>query len=245
MTTDLLDPEEIRLHRYFFEELGWSMNKPSSRRSFEFLLDARRFAGSGAVLDAGAGRKRFAPFFNKAKYYSLEHPNGINQKGMSGIQYDFICELDDQSFPVQSEYFNLVYCHSVLEHIFDTRQFLFNIKRVLKRGGCLYINVPFVYYEHEIPYDYFRFTRFGLQRHIRDSGMEVVSIEPSSNAFEGASSFLLMALKHDLKMRGMSPEGSQDYSIIEKTLSRFNRQFSDTVYDSLIPLGFLAIAQKI
>jgi SAM-dependent methyltransferase len=242
--TKLLDHEEIGLHRYFFDSLGWSMNKLSSRRSFEFLLDARRFVGTGVVLDAGAGRKRFAPFFDRARYESLEHPNGINRKGMGGIQYDYVCELDHQSFPVESGRFDLVYCHSVLEHIFDIKQFLVNVKRVLKSGGRIYINVPFVYYEHEVPHDYCRYTRFGLHRHIIDSGMEVLSIEPSSNAFEGASSFLLMSLKHDLKMRGMSHDANQDYSMLEKIIDGFNDRFLDAVYDNFIPLGFLVVARK-
>ena len=48
--------------------------------------------------------------------------------------------------------------------------------RVLKPGGTLWLSAPLFYAEHERPYDFFRYTRYGLRRLLEDAGFEVVEI---------------------------------------------------------------------
>ena len=70
--------------------------------------------------------------------------------------------------------------------------------RVLKPGGKIFINVPFKYPEHEIPFDYQRPTRFGLERWFEDAGFNEYCIEPSSSSIESACAFINGSLKDDL-----------------------------------------------
>ena len=58
-------------------------------------------------------------------------------------------------------------CNQVLEHVFNPQEFLGEIRCVLKPGGRLLLTVPFVWDEHEQPYDCARYTSFGL-RHLFD-----------------------------------------------------------------------------
>lgn len=162
---------------------------------------------------------------------------------MEKYKYDYICELDEENTPVEKN-FKLLYCHSVLEHIFDVKQFLSNMFKILESGGRLYINVPFVYYDHEIPNDYCRYTRYALRRFITQAGFDIVSLTPNSNAFEGAGSFLVMAVKHELEQRGESHRNYDPLKQLEKIINELNLKFSDHLYDSLISLGFLVIATK-
>lgn len=55
--------------------------------------------------------------------------------------------------------FDLVLCNDVLEHIFDWRTAINNIKKVCKIGGIIIITVPGIDFpRHEDPGDFWRFT---------------------------------------------------------------------------------------
>ena len=66
---------------------------------------------------------------------------------------------------------------SVIEHLYRPERMLAEAYRILKPGGWLYMQVPFQWAVHEAPYDYVRFTRYGLERCLTDAGFESVSIE--------------------------------------------------------------------
>lgn len=49
-------------------------------------------------------------------------------------------DLLDASFP--NDFFNIIYLDSVLEHVTNPLEYLIEIKRILKKGGLVYIGVP-------------------------------------------------------------------------------------------------------
>ena len=63
----------------------------------------------------------------------------------------------------------------MLEHVFDPDDFLKEINRVMKPGGKLLITVPFVWDEHEQPYDYARYSSFGLEYLLKKIGFEIIN----------------------------------------------------------------------
>ena len=79
-----------------------------------------------------------------------------------------------QAFPFDSESFDSLVCNQVLEHVFTPTEFVRELNRVLKPGGHLLLTVPFVWDEHEQPYDYARYSSFGLLALITSAGFEVV-----------------------------------------------------------------------
>jgi hypothetical protein len=46
-----------------------------------------------------------------------------------------------------------------------------------KPGGTLLLNVPFLYWLHEEPYDYYRYTKYALQRFAEVSGFGIILIK--------------------------------------------------------------------
>ena len=73
---------------------------------------------------------------------------------------------------MSNDYFDLVICTQVLEHVDNLEVTLGEIRRVLKSDGEAVIMVPFIYNAHGLPNDYRRYTMQGAIRLM--SGFNVV-----------------------------------------------------------------------
>ena len=55
---------------------------------------------------------------------------------------------------------------------------------ILRDDGVLIINTPFAYWEHEVPFDYFRYTEFFYQKVAEELGFKVEVIQKIGNGFD-------------------------------------------------------------
>jgi SAM-dependent methyltransferase len=79
--------------------------------------------------------------------------------------------------PLESARYDTVILSDVLEHIRAPEGLLREVTRVLAPQGKLLLNVPFMYWLHEQPHDYFRYTEHALRWLVQQCGLEVVSLE--------------------------------------------------------------------
>lgn len=70
--------------------------------------------------------------------------------------------MDVTALTFEDSTFDAVYMMEVLEHVNEPVAALAEIERVLKPGGRFVMSTPFVFGIHEAPYDFWRFTRHGL-----------------------------------------------------------------------------------
>lgn len=124
------------------------------------------------VLDAGSGQAPYRDLFTHARYESADF---LAVKGKKYTQQDYICDLAE--IPVEDARFDHVVLTQVLEHVPDPAKVLAELHRVLKPGGALWLTAPLFYAEHEKPYDFFRYTRFGLRHLLEGAGFAVEEIE--------------------------------------------------------------------
>jgi len=68
---------------------------------------------------------------------------------------------DAHNIPLQDESVNGVWIQAVLEHVLDPWRVVSEINRVLKIGGIVYAETPFMQQVHEEAYDFTRFTHSG------------------------------------------------------------------------------------
>lgn len=94
------------------------------------------------ILDIGCGSGEFLSLLSTKHKYGVD----INQKSvkrarMSGINARVV-DIESERLPYQNNYFDLVLCMEVFEHLFDLSLLISEIKRVLKKGGHVYATVP-------------------------------------------------------------------------------------------------------
>lgn len=75
---------------------------------------------------------------------------------------------DAQSLAIKSSSMDLALSIAVLEHLKEPYQAIQELKRILKEGGEVYIEIPFLQPFHASPHDYYRTTLPGLKHWCRN-----------------------------------------------------------------------------
>jgi len=134
----------------------------------------------GKLLDVGCGSKPYEQLFNVDKYVGIDIEVSGHNHGNSKVDYFY----DGKTIPFSDEEFNWVFSSEVFEHVFNLSGLLVEINRVLATDGKLAFTCPFVWDEHEQPYDYARYTSFAVHDLMEKHGFEVESLFKSTSYFE-------------------------------------------------------------
>jgi SAM-dependent methyltransferase len=124
---------------------------------------------SGKLLDVGCGSKPYQSLFRVDAYIGLDIDSEVSRR--VGIADHF---YSGDKFPFIDSSFDSILCNQVLEHVFNPNEFVSEIVRVLKPGGVLLLTVPFVWDEHEQPYDYARYSSFGLRALLEKQDFHII-----------------------------------------------------------------------
>jgi SAM-dependent methyltransferase len=161
---------------------GWRVNRDYVRSGSWFFcqrvlgayVEAITANARGRLLDAGCG---------DVPYYGLyrdrvDEVTCIDWPGSShgALHVDVPVDLNG-ALPFADARFDTVLLTDVLEHIARPAALLGEIARVLAPGGRLVATVPFLYWVHEAPHDYFRYTQHGLRSLAATAGLAVVSLD--------------------------------------------------------------------
>ena len=125
---------------------------------------------SGKTLDVGCGTKPYEKYFKSSEYIGLEIETTVHREVSKA---DFF--YDGTKFPFNNNEFDSIVTNQVFEHVFNPDSFLNEINRVLKKNGILLLTVPFVWDEHEQPYDFARYSSFGIKSVLEKNGFEIIA----------------------------------------------------------------------
>lgn len=131
---------------------------------------------SGRMIDIGCGTKPYEGLLRPhvSEHVGVDREQPFNTKArvdLVGTAYEI---------PVPDASFDCALSTAALEHLAEPEQALAECKRVLKAGGTAIYSVPFIWHVHMPPWDYYRFTEFGLRHVFEKSGFEVVEIKALS-----------------------------------------------------------------
>ena len=133
----------------------------------------------GRLLDIGCGSKPYEDLCGVDKYIGLE----INDEGNRNHSFADVF-YDGETIPFDDKSFDSLLSNQVFEHVFNPDRFLKELNRVGKKDALLLLSVPFVWDEHEQPYDYARYTSFGLKYILDKNGFEIIEYKKSNNGVE-------------------------------------------------------------
>ncbi len=125
----------------------------------------------GKILDVGCGSKPYRALFSTNEYIGMD----IERSGHSHQNENIDVYYTGDKFPFKDNEFDNIVCFQVFEHVFNPNDFLKETNRVLKIKGKLLLTVPFVWDEHEQPYDYARYSSFGIKHLLEKNGYSVLS----------------------------------------------------------------------
>lgn len=126
------------------------------------------------ILDAGAGESVYKKFFSHCTYKAIDLAVGESRWNYSNL--DYIGPL--HKMPIEDNQFDAVLCTQVLEHLEWPRESVKEMYRVLKPGGKIYMTVPMSQNEHQVPYDFFRYTSYGIKSIFMHAGFQNVVVNP-------------------------------------------------------------------
>ena len=134
---------------------------------------------NGKLLDIGSGTKPYRNICQVNEYIGLE----IDDEGNRNHSHADVF-YDGKTIPFDDNTFDSILSNQVFEHVFNPNDFLKEINRVTKTGGVFLMTVPFVWDEHEQPYDYARYSSFGLKHILSENGFEIIEQRKSNNGLE-------------------------------------------------------------
>ncbi|NIO19168.1 MAG: methyltransferase domain-containing protein [Candidatus Aenigmarchaeota archaeon] len=150
------NPDEIRKLPSSVYKMGKKLYPPGPAlnrvitEKREPLVD--RFK-NGLMLNMGSGDN-----FIHEKFINLDLDllAGVNVVG------------NGENLPFLDETFDLIINQAVLEHVKRPKKIVKEMHRVLKRGGYIYIECPFLQEYHAFPLDFQRYTLTGLENLLSD-----------------------------------------------------------------------------
>lgn len=133
----------------------------------------------GTLYDLGCGEAPYRDFFLK----NARHYIGVDwAESYHDTKVDIVADLN-KTLPIKSQVADTVVSLSVMEHLCEPQTMLNEAFRILKHGGGIVLQVPWQWWIHEAPYDFFRYTPYGLKYLVEKAGFVEVVVEPQSGFF--------------------------------------------------------------
>jgi SAM-dependent methyltransferase len=151
--------QDYLVYRYLWPNISWAIGEARSHV----------VAAKPRVLDIGCGNKPYEDFFAGCQYTGVDITP-------TGALPDIIG--DSMALPIKDSLADIVFTSQVIEHVPDPFSMIRECFRILKPGGILILTGPFYGPLHEEPYDFFRFTKYGLEHLMQMAGFAHYIIRP-------------------------------------------------------------------
>ena len=138
-----------------------------NRRLFSELIVGDHLIGD--IIDVGSGP------INKGNTKGLSKKILSRRKAIDYINnpgVDIVASVND--IPIVDSSVAGVLFQGVIEHINNPQKAISEINRILKPGGYIYVEAPFMQHFHYDPEDNYRFTDDGLEKIFSLNGFEII-----------------------------------------------------------------------
>jgi SAM-dependent methyltransferase len=147
---------------------------PSTIDSSSIEAAVRSFAktlpAGSRVLDVGCGLRPYERFFVGHHYVGVD----VAESGRKSSDKRADIYFNGLNLPIADKSYDAVICTQVLEHSLQPDVLVAEMFRTLRGGGTGLVTVPLTWGEHEAPYDFRRYTTFGIRRLLEEAGYRVL-----------------------------------------------------------------------
>lgn len=164
----------VRTIMSFFKKLVSNFNKTEKK----------------TIIDVGGGISPYFMIFQNIseKYYVVDFKSALPKNEERNI---IQIEGTAEKLNFKSNYADIILSNQVLEHVNDERLAVKETYRVLKKGGVFAGSLPHISPIHLEPYDYRRFTSFGIIKLLKDAGFTNIKIENSGGVYNTVAYLIL------------------------------------------------------
>lgn len=135
----------------------------------------------GCVIDLGCGIALYRGDILKVadEYIGVDWKNSFHDQS----NVDVFANLSEH-LPFKDDCADTIVSFQVMEHLPEPNFYLSECYRILRPGGRLFITVPFMWHVHEAPYDYFRYTRHGLEYLLKKTDFIEIKIKENTDFWQ-------------------------------------------------------------
>jgi len=228
--------------RFDKDKKGKIIGNHVQRMVAAYYLPAIEKYASGKLADIGCAD---VPFYQYYKDLVSENTCVDWDYSASNLSYlDHNVDINEGLPFLDSESYDTVLCTDVLEHIRKPELLFGEMGRILKEGGHLILGVPFLYWIHDLEYDYYRYTDHILRRFCQENNLEILELEAYGGLPEVVYDLVHKGYEHsNLKGRRLF------YPFWQATGKLFSKmgiikKISKRTRD-VFPMGYLLVARKI
>jgi SAM-dependent methyltransferase len=147
---------------------------------------------SGFLVDVGSGTSPYRRLFANATHYvALDLAQDRNPNVV----------VDAQALPIADGAADSVLCSELLEHVTDPDKVVKEIARAIKPGGSFLVTTPMSWNLHYEPYDFRRYTCYGLWQLLQRHGFEPLETRRIGGLFSLVGSRLVDGIASELYRR--------------------------------------------
>jgi SAM-dependent methyltransferase len=125
----------------------------------QVLVTIRELPKNAIILDIGAGGRQIAPQVIGVDFIPFKNTHVVS---------------DIHNLAFANESIDAVFCTGVLEHVCDPAGSVNEIFRILRPGGLVHIEIPFMQPFHRDPEDFWRWTLDGLRLFTESHGFREI-----------------------------------------------------------------------
>ncbi len=186
----------------------------------------------GDLLDLGCGHVPLYGIYRDHVKSTVcaDWPQTLHRSSHIDLEIDLTGSL-----PFVSSSFDTVLLTDVLEHLPRPDCVWAELQRVLRVSGSLILGVPFLYWIHEAPHDYYRYTEHRLKLFCAEYGFRILELAAYGGPIDVLGDTLAKALHHFPSLRWAVPP-----------LLGMTSVAGDRVKNRVtpMPLGYLLVAQR-
>ncbi len=133
----------------------------------------------GKLYDLGCGEAPYKEYFLQ---YSDSYVGVDWTKTLHNSRADIVSDLN-KKIELEDAVADTIVSLSVMEHLCEPQIFLNEAYRILKKDGNMILQVPWQWWIHEAPHDYFRYTPYGLEYMFKKAGFYDIKVEAQTGFF--------------------------------------------------------------